>query len=149
MYVFIRIYRCISSDILSLSSVCSSDLYSVYNYTTLDRFQNIVKDLTLAFQIQNMTIGDICTPSVQAYMCSYFFPPCVNNQPHAICEETCENYLHNGVCANYFTDLLNYLTTINSTIISEKLFNKSCSAFLQSLYGVETRDFGCNRLNGQ
>ena len=78
-------------------------------------------------------------------MCDYFFPPCVSNSPQAICQVSCDNYLHSGVCTNFFTDLLNYLTDINSTIIP--LFNTNCSASLQPLYGIEIREFGCNHLN--
>ena len=137
--------RCISSDMLNLSSVCSVSSRFVYNYTTLDHFQHIVTDLNLAFG--NMTSvggGDLCYPTVQTYMCNYFFPPCVSNNPQAICKDSCYNYLHNGVCTNKFTDILNYLTAINSTII--QFFITNCSASLQPLYGVEA-NVGCKPLN--
>ena len=140
--------RCISSDVFNLSSICSSrSVYDVYNYTTLDGFQKIVRDLTLALNNMTFDVADLCYPSVRTYMCDYFFPPCETNQPQAICEVSCENYLHNGVCANNFTDVLNYLTIINSIIVS--LFNTNCSASLQPLYGVETSELSCNKLNGQ
>ena len=116
----------------------------MYNYTTLDKFQQIVIDLSLAFG--NMTTvdgGDLCYPAVQTYMCDYFFPPCVISSPQAICKDSCDNYLHSGVCTNKFADLLNYLTTINSTIIS--LFNTNCSALLQPMYGVDAH-ISCNSL---
>ena len=131
----------------NFSTLCSSR--SVYNYTTLDQFQQIFVDLTLAFANLMFDIRDFCYPSVQTYMCDYFFPPCVtqNNIPQVICEVSCDNYLHNGVCTSFFTDLLSFLTTINSSII--ELFNKNCSASLQPLYGIETRELGCNHLNGQ
>ena len=138
--------RCISPDVLNLSSICASRNVPVYNYTTLDQFQQIVTDLISAFANLTFDIRDLCYPSVQTYMCDYFFPPCVSNSPQAICQVSCDNYLHSGVCTNFFTDLLNYLTDINSTIIP--LFNTNCSASLQPLYGIETREFGCNRLNG-
>ena len=81
------------------------------------------------------------------YMCDYFFPPCVTQDiPQVICEVSCDNYLYNGVCTSFFTDLLSFLATINSSVIH--LFNKNCSASLQPLYGVETGEFGCNLLNG-
>ena len=142
MFDIFLLSRCISSDVLNYSSICSSP--SVYNYTTLDQFQHIVTDLKLAFG--NMTSvdgGDLCYPSVQTYMCDYFFPPCVGNNPQAICKDSCYNYLHNSVCTNKFTDILNFLTSINSTIIS--LFNTNCSASLQPLYGVEPH-VSCNPL---
>ena len=137
--------RCIilSDNVLNFSSVCSESSRSVYNYTTLDQFQHIVTDLNLAFG--NMTVdgGDLCYPAVQTYMCDYFFPLCVSNSPQAICKDSCDNYLHSGVCTNTFADLLDHLTTINSTIIP--LFNTNCSASLQPLYGVEAH-VGCNSL---
>ena len=114
---------------------------------TLGEFQNVVTDLTLAFDNMTFDVTDLCYRSVQTYICDYFFPPCDGGQPQAICESSCENYLHNGVCADNFTDVLNYLTAINSTIVS--LFNANCSASLQPLYGVETNEHSCIQLNGQ
>ena len=139
--------RCISPDVLNFpSSLCSSRTGPVYNYTTLDQFQQIITDLTLAFKNLTFDIGDLCYPSVQTYMCDYFFPPCVSDTPRAICKDSCDNYLHTGVCTDFITDLLNYLTAINSIIIP--LFNTNCSASLEPIYGIETREFFCNRLNG-
>ena len=114
---------------------------------TLGEFQKIITDLTLAFDNMTFDVADLCYPSVQMYMCDYFFPPCDIGQPQAICKLSCENYLHNGVCAGNFTDVLNYLTAINSTIVS--LFNTNCSASLQPLYGVETSELSCIQLNGR
>ena len=113
---------------------------------TLGGFQKVVTDLTLAFDNMIFDAADLCYPSIRTYMCDYFFPPCDGGQPQAICESSCENYLHNGVCADDFTDVLSYLNTINSTIAS--LFYTNCSASLQSLYGVETSELSCNQLNG-
>ena len=137
--------RCISSDIiLDFSSICTSR--TVYNYTTLDQFQQIVTDLASAFSNLTYDIRDLCYPSVQAYMCDYFFPLCVSDSPQAICKASCDNYIHSGICTYFFTDLLSYLNVINSTIVP--LFITNCSASLQPLYGIEKRDFGCNYLNG-
>ena len=142
---FLLLSRCISSDVIvNLSSICSSR--NVYNYVTLDQFQQMVVDLTLALENLTFNIGDLCHPSVQTYMCDYFFPPCTNNNLQAICAVSCDNYLHNGVCTSYFTEILNYLNTTNSTIV--RVFEKNCSASLDSLYGVDTREFGCNHLDG-
>ena len=122
--------------------ICSSR--SVYNYTTLVQFQQIVTDLSVAFGIMtSIDGGDLCYPSVQTYICDYFFPFCVSNSPQVICEASCDNYLHNGVCTDKFTDLLDHLTTINSTVF--QLFNTNCSTSSQSLYGVGS-DVGCNHL---
>ena len=140
--------RCVSSDELNLSSICPSR--SVYNYTSLEQFHQFITDLNSTFEYLEpmFDIGDLCYPSIQTYMCDYLFPPCVSNNPQAICEVSCNNYLYNGVCTSYFNDLLNYLNIINSTIILH--FYTNCSESLEPLYGVDTsRHHGCNRLAGQ
>ena len=135
-------YRCVSSDVFNLSSICSPR--SVYKYTTLERFQQFDIDLTSAFKRlwPLPSVVNVCYTAVQTYMCDYFFPPCVNNKPQVICEASCNNYLHNGVCANNFTDLLN---SINSTTVDNI---KNCSASLHSLYGIDTGNLVCDNLNG-
>ena len=62
-------------------------------------------------------------------LCNYFFPQCdVDNNIVPICNSSCSEYLHTGICAGHIITLLNDLNSENYSNMSvDKLLQRDCS----------------------
>ena len=84
------------------------------------------------------------------YTCKYFFPPCNedNNQPVAICEESCDHFLHESVCGDTFVNVSTLLSASNLTLDINSFDN--CSSSVYPLYNTSaSRNVDCHHFNSQ
>ena len=61
-------------------------------------------------------------------LCNHFFPQCMNDNIVPICNSSCSEYLHTGICAGHIISLLNDLSVENYSNVSvDKLLQRDCS----------------------
>jgi len=140
--------RCVSSPNF-IPSFCSDHLDNVFNYTTLDNYQQITEVLISTFDKLPFDVSDFCFPTAQMYTCKYFFPPCnTNNQPMAICEESCNHFLYESICGDTFVNISTLLSASNLTINFDSYDN--CSSSVIPLYNASaSRNDNCQRFNSK
>jgi len=146
--VFLVFDRCISSPNF-IPSFCSDHLDNIFNYTTLDNYQQITEVLISTFDKLPFDVADFCFPTAQMYTCKYFFPPCnTDNQPIAICEESCNHFLYESVCGDTFVNISSLLSASNLTINFDSYDN--CSSSVTPLYNASaSRNDKCQRFNSK
>jgi len=144
--VFPVFVRCISSPNF-IPSLCSGHVDNVFNYTTLDNFQHISEVLNSTFGKLPFDAADFCFPTAQMYTCKYFFPPCsTNNQPMAICEESCNHFLYESVCGDTFVNISTLLRASDLTVNFDSYDN--CSSSVTPLYNTPaSRNENCQHFN--
>ncbi|XP_065911887.1 tyrosine-protein kinase Mer-like isoform X2 [Dysidea avara] len=145
--IHVKSLECISSPNF-IPSLCSDHVDNVFNYTTLDNYQQITEVLISTFDKLPFDLRDFCYPTAQMYTCKYFFPPCNedNNQPVAICEESCDHFLHESVCGDTFVNVSTLLSASNLTLDINSFDN--CSSSVYPLYNTSaSRNVDCHHFN--
>ena len=112
------LYRCRKFE--DQSSTCSTYIKNdVYNFTQSNQ---IIATLGSVIDIVN---GSYCRERVTEFLCNYFFPQCEDTNIIPICEQSCNEYLITGICADH---LLNVLTALNTM----DYLNESLNGLLQN-----------------
>ena len=114
-----------------------------YTYTN-DTIQSYA--IELFETLSNVTNGSFCIEMLDSFLCSVIFPPFnqPNNSIQAICPESCQNYVIDGICAVHVEAMIQLLIRNNMTDIADNLRNCS-SPLLQPSNNISLE---CSNLSG-
>ena len=110
-----------------------------YNFTQSNQ---IITALGSVIDIVN---GNYCKERVTEFLCNYFFPQCEDANITPICEQSCNEYLITGICADYLLNVLTLLNTMDYLNVSVNgLLQNNCSP----PYDITVSN-NCTRLTGE